>query len=193
MKCTGHSSRTGKPCKRDAIAGGNVCLSHGGSAGQVKAKAKDRLERAAAAAAIKTLGLDALGEFEELDPRDVLAQELWRTHATERLLRELVNDLKLGADGIYGHTFHVSGIATGEAKPHVLWVMWQDERRHLKTVAAEAHRAGLEVRRQQLAEQTAGVIVQLIRETLADPALDLTAAQQKTGQTVAAGKLRLVS
>lgn len=42
-KCTAHSARTGLPCKRDAIAGGTVCPTHGGRAPQVKKKAQERL------------------------------------------------------------------------------------------------------------------------------------------------------
>lgn len=42
-KCTASSSRTGQPCRRWAIAGGRVCIMHGGAAPQVKAKALDRL------------------------------------------------------------------------------------------------------------------------------------------------------
>ena len=43
MKCTAHSSQTGKPCKKDAIKGTNVCRSHGGAAPQVRNMAKARL------------------------------------------------------------------------------------------------------------------------------------------------------
>ena len=41
--CTAHSARTGKPCRRAPILGGTVCVTHGGAAPQVKAKAKERL------------------------------------------------------------------------------------------------------------------------------------------------------
>jgi hypothetical protein len=30
MKCTGHSKRTGEPCKKDARKGREVCAAHGG-------------------------------------------------------------------------------------------------------------------------------------------------------------------
>jgi hypothetical protein len=43
MKCTAHSKRSGKPCKKDAVKGTNVCRSHGAAAPQVKAAAKRRL------------------------------------------------------------------------------------------------------------------------------------------------------
>lgn len=45
-RCTARSTRTGEPCKRPAMLGGNVCRSHGGAAPQVRAKAKRRLEQA---------------------------------------------------------------------------------------------------------------------------------------------------
>ena len=43
VRCTGHSSRTGAPCKNFPIHGGTVCVTHGGRAPQVKAKARERL------------------------------------------------------------------------------------------------------------------------------------------------------
>ena len=43
MKCKAKAKSTGKPCRRDAIAGGTVCQVHGGAAPQVKRKAAERL------------------------------------------------------------------------------------------------------------------------------------------------------
>lgn len=45
--CSARSSRTGKPCRMYPVPGTNVCKMHGGSAPQVKAKAKQRIEYAA--------------------------------------------------------------------------------------------------------------------------------------------------
>lgn len=42
-QCTAKAKGTGKRCGRYAIAGGTVCITHGGSAPQVKRKAKLRL------------------------------------------------------------------------------------------------------------------------------------------------------
>jgi hypothetical protein len=42
-KCRAHSSRTGKPCRKEAILGTTVCRFHGGAAPQVQAKARERL------------------------------------------------------------------------------------------------------------------------------------------------------
>ena len=42
-KCSARSARTGKPCRRHAILGSNVCYVHGGAAPQVKEAARRRL------------------------------------------------------------------------------------------------------------------------------------------------------
>lgn len=41
--CSATSARTGKPCGKLPIRGGNVCQTHGGGAPQVKAAAAERL------------------------------------------------------------------------------------------------------------------------------------------------------
>ena len=42
-RCSATSKQTGKPCRAWAIEGGKVCISHGGRAKQVQAKAAERL------------------------------------------------------------------------------------------------------------------------------------------------------
>ena len=54
VRCTGHSARTGKPCKKFPIHGGTVCDTHGGRAPQVQQKARERLA-ALAPQAVQTL------------------------------------------------------------------------------------------------------------------------------------------
>ena len=44
QKCKARSSQTGKPCGHWAVRGGTVCHMHGGSAAQVKARARQRLD-----------------------------------------------------------------------------------------------------------------------------------------------------
>jgi hypothetical protein len=46
MKCTGHSSQTGKPCQNYPMHGSTVCSSHGGKAPQVMRAAELRLAEA---------------------------------------------------------------------------------------------------------------------------------------------------
>ena len=43
-KCTAHSSRTGKPCRKSPIRGATVCRFHGGAAPQVRRAAERRLD-----------------------------------------------------------------------------------------------------------------------------------------------------
>lgn len=61
-RCTARSTRTGEPCKRPAMLGGNVCYHHGGNAPQVKAKAQRRLQQAADALVQRLLGMALDGD-----------------------------------------------------------------------------------------------------------------------------------
>jgi len=45
-RCTAKARRTGEQCRRDAIKGGTVCISHGGAAPQVRAAAQARFAEA---------------------------------------------------------------------------------------------------------------------------------------------------
>jgi hypothetical protein len=82
----------GEPCQAYAIKGGNVCRVHGGSAPQVKKKAKERLAEAAGGAAKSLVDLKAqleeIIENEDLAPSEVkaIASEA-RKQATEILDR----------------------------------------------------------------------------------------------------------
>jgi hypothetical protein len=60
-----------------------------------------------------------------------------------------------GEPGIYGRTYHVSGIPTGEAKPHVLLQLYNEERKRKLDASAAALRAGIEERRVRIAEADA--------------------------------------
>ncbi len=43
-QCTAMSHRSGQRCRKSAIKGGTVCATHGGSAPQVRLKARQRLD-----------------------------------------------------------------------------------------------------------------------------------------------------
>lgn len=77
-----------------------------------------------------------------------------------------------GEPGVYGLTYHVSGLPTGEAKPHVLVQMYNDERKHLAAVAAAALKAGVEERRVRIAEDLGERIAEFSRALIAELGLD---------------------
>ena len=54
-QCTGWVVKAGRRCRRSAIKGGTVCMSHGGAAPQVRAAARRRLELALVDAAMAGL------------------------------------------------------------------------------------------------------------------------------------------
>lgn len=61
-KCTARRHSDGAQCRRPAARGANVCPVHGGSAPQVRAAAKRRLEQAADALAQRLLGYALNGD-----------------------------------------------------------------------------------------------------------------------------------
>lgn len=85
VKCTGKSSRTGKPCRRPPIKGGTVCTSHGGAAPQVQRAAATRLAFADAAAAVRRMGFAPVA-----DPLSQLGQVVGEMVAVKDRLGSIV-------------------------------------------------------------------------------------------------------
>jgi hypothetical protein len=56
-RCVATNNKTGERCRNWAIRGGAVCRYHGGSTGHVKAKARERIERALDLMAMELLGI----------------------------------------------------------------------------------------------------------------------------------------
>lgn len=164
-------------------SGTGHCKRHGGSTQNQTTSAQKEIARQAVA----KFALTAADEVEEIDPRDSLAIELVRAHRAVEFLGRLVNNLGLD---VYGRTYHQSGVETGEAKPHVLWVMWMEERKHLRAVASEAARAGVEARRLEIAEQQAATIANLLKAIFGDPELGMNTDAQRSALVVAARHLR---
>jgi hypothetical protein len=90
-----------------------------------------------------------------MSPEDAILDELHRTLNNVVALEDRVRELGMGDGGIYGSTFHVSGLPTGEAKPHVLVVMLNEERNRLTRVSAEAIKANVTQRHIELMEADA--------------------------------------
>lgn len=151
------------------------CKRHGGSTESHEKAASLEIARREC----RTLGLPI-----EVNPAEALITELWEATGNVAFYRELVQKLpthpdfdtfvrpmdedgeiigeghwERGEPGVYGRTYHVSGNPTGEAKPHVLLQLYNEERKHLVNVAAAALRAGVEERRVRMAEADATQIL----------------------------------
>lgn len=178
-KCGGRT-RDGSPCENTAgyktdHPGIGRCAFHGGAT---------PTHRRAAELEIARRECDRLGIPIQLDPGEALMQELWETAGNVAFYRAQVQQLpthpapdvlvpaveledgervpahwERGEPGVYGRSYHVSGMPTGEAKPHVLVALYNEERKHLADVATAALRAGVEERRVRMAEDDAARIL----------------------------------
>lgn len=197
-RCTAKSKQTGLPCKNRPAPGSNVCRFHGGATPQAKAAAKRRLLAAEATGDLARLGVPV-----ETTPIEALEAMLYEAAGNVVVLRGLVGDLGLEVtglvydpdletfrapdrDGIAVRTYHQSGIATGEAKPHVLVVMYDDERDRLAKLSEACVKLGLDERRVQLAETQIDRLYQAVNAALRS----LPADQADTFRQALAGQLR---
>lgn len=165
------------------------CKLHGGNTPtHQRAAQKAKIEHAVA-----TLGLPR-----EIDPRDALLEEVYRTAGAVAWLDQQVRTL-LPEEVIWGkseeidrHATEFPGTdATYKAQVH-LWVeLWQRERAHLVRVSKEAIAAGIEERKVRLAEQQGALLAGVIKSILAD--LELTPEQQAKVPVVVPKRLRAVA
>lgn len=84
-RCTATARTTGERCKNPPIKGATVCRMHGGSAGQVKRKAQERLDEMADSitADVQSRVEDLVEVYDEADPDDKPAvlreiRQVWR-------------------------------------------------------------------------------------------------------------------
>ena len=97
-------------------------------------------------------------------PEDALLDELLEAAGNVKAYREHLKTLP----AVYGPLYHVSGIATGEAKPHVAVVMYNQERDRLAKVATEMLRLNLDDRLVRVAERQAELVVEAVKGILRD-------------------------
>lgn len=170
-----------------------VCPSHGGNAVAALVKAAER-GKVARIRAVHAEVCDEIGLSRDIDPGDALIELVREAGANVEFYRLLVQDLPVhpgddalvpgdegtrfvqGNPGIYGRTYHQSGIATGEAKRNILLTLYDDERDRLAKYSDFALKAGVEERRVRLAEADA-------REFFAGIAEAITAAALTPEQT----------
>jgi hypothetical protein len=191
-KCSGKRSN-GEPCTKWPMKGQRVCNTHGGSSPQAKAAAERRLQMVGAEQAVATFGLPR-----EIDPRDALLEEIYRTAGAVDWLHQQV--VKLEAEQItWGKAEEVEKQAgefpgvdvTYKAAVNVWVELWQNERKHLVNVSKAAIAAGLEERKVRLAEQQGAMLASVIKNILGD--LDLTPEQQSLVGQVVPRHLRAVA
>lgn len=192
-RCDGHAKSTGRQCAAWPIKGGRVCIKHGGKAGQVRTAAERRIKQAKALKAVAAFGLPR-----EIDPREALLEEVYRTAGAVDWLQRQVQALQ-DEQVVWGVTEEVTkdsgefpGVDVTRAAEVNVWVkLWQAERAHLVRVAKEAIAAGIEERKVRLAEQQGALLADVIRRILGD--LDLTPAQQARVPEVVPRHLRAVA
>jgi hypothetical protein len=152
------------------------CKLHGGSTPSQKRKAEVEIIRRAAA----SLGIVP---DEHVDPVEQMLELVSEAARNCEFYRQLVSQLpthpepdkfvaghtdddgvdiephwERGEIGVYGRTYHQSGIPTGEAKTHILVQMYDDERDRLASYITAALKAGVEERRVRLAERDATML-----------------------------------
>jgi len=95
-----------------------------------------------------------------------------------------------GAPGLYGRIYAVSGLPTGEAKPHILVEMYERERQQLVRVAGECVKANVSQRVMDLAETQAKQVADVLSDFAKRLGLDPTAPEVREAGGSA---LRLIS
>lgn len=178
-KCGG-KTRDGTPCENPAgyktdHPGIGRCAFHAGAT---------PTHQRAAQLEVARRECDRLGIPIEVDPGEALMHELWETAGNVAFYRAQVQALpthpaddvfvpaveledgerikahwERGDPGVYGRVYHVSGVPTGEAKPHVLLTLYNEERKHYAAVATAALKAGVEERRVRMIEADAARIL----------------------------------
>ncbi|HEY6116777.1 MAG TPA: hypothetical protein VI172_12540 [Candidatus Dormibacteraeota bacterium] len=167
------------------MKGQRVCGTHGGSSPQAKKAAERRLQASSAQQAVATFGL-----AREIDPRDALLEEVYRTAGAVDWLARQVQALN-AQDIVWGRAEETDDGVKDKAAPSIWVQLYQTERKHLVDVARVAIAAGIEERKVRLAEQQGAMLAGVIKAILGD--LDLTPEQQAMVSTVVPRHLRAVA
>ncbi len=174
----GARTRAGAMCRKPSgwgtpHPGIGRCKHHGGSTPNHLRSAQMELARREC---------QMLGVPVEIDPASALIDELWEATGNVEFYRAQVQELERhpvppkrkvveggpddgreewepGKAGVYGPTYHQSGVPTGEAKPHVLVVLYNQERDRRAAVAEAMLRLNIDERRVRAAEANAEKLV----------------------------------
>jgi DNA-binding TFAR19-related protein (PDSD5 family) len=181
-RCTGHSSRTGQPCKAFAVHGATVCISHGAAAPQVRAKAM-----------VRTYGLPR-----DITPAAALLEEVRYAAGHVAWLRGKVAELDPGSltwgisEIAHKQATEFGGTDTTERAALNVWLeAYHRERRYLLDVSRAALAAGVEERLVQLAEAQGLAMVTILARVF--ERVGLTDAQKQLAAVVVPEELRAQS
>lgn len=191
-RCSARRSN-GEACTKWPVAGQKVCNTHGGSSPQAKAAAERRIQVAKAASAVVTFGLPR-----EVDPRDALLEEVYRSSGAVDWLKVRVQELE-AEQVVWGTAEEVDKQAgefpgtdvTRKAAVNVWVELYARERKHLVDVCRIAIAAGIEERRVRLAEQQGAMLAGVIKSILGD--LGLTPEQSARVPEIVPRHLRAVA
>jgi hypothetical protein len=185
-RCTATAKSTGSRCKRYAIAGGTVCVRHGGMAPHVKRKAQERLQLAKARKAMEQHAAMYGAPEEGKSPDVALLEEVARTAGHVQWLAEKVASLE--ESEMKQYTRQQGGLLF--ERPAIWVELYQAERKHLVDACKTAIAAGIAERQVRVAEETGQMIATVIRGVLGD--LNLTADQQRIVPSLVRRHLSLV-
>lgn len=171
-------------CVRWPAAGQTRCRLHGGGNPQAIAAASRRLEHAAAAQAVRTLGLPR-----EVAPDEALTEELHRTAGAVAWLGEQVATVP--ADGLYQRYLGTGGVLW--ERPSVLVELYGVERDRMVKVARSAIDAGLQERQVRVVEHLGEILAAILEGLMGDPELALTDAQRAVAPAVVNRHLALLA
>jgi hypothetical protein len=175
--CTAHHQRDGKLCKAQPRRGLTVCKNHGGSTTRAKNAAATTIETARTEKAL-TRAVATLGLRRDINPVDALLEEVQWTAGHVAWLRLKVQELDETALQ-WGRTREKTGGddhgTTHEARPHVVYALYDRERDKLVKACTAAINAGIAERQVRLAEAQGALVADAIRQIL--DALGLTPAQ----------------
>jgi hypothetical protein len=186
LRCGAHN-REGGPCNRWPKKGAPVCWKHGGATPQVRAAAEARVVEAQLAAAAQTFGVRR-----DISPGEALIEDVQWTAGHVEWLRAQVQALE--AEQLTWGTSKETDQQSGqgrqgtdtvrEARLNGLVDLYQRERKHLVDVSAATLRAGVEVKRLELAQQAGQTYAAMMRAVLSDSQLALTPEQLQVAHEV---------
>lgn len=141
------------------------------------------------------------------DPQQQLLAMVCEAAGNVATLRQMVSELTMPGDGpetvdealygprghLYGLMFHPSGMPTGEAREHVLVVMYREWADRLVSYSASAIKCGIAERQVVVAEQQAALVAKVIMGLLDDPELELTREQRDRGRRLAGRHMRALN